>query len=159
MTVSSSSLTRSPSPAPADLGLSKDGKKMLGADSGRITGDALNLNAAAATTALTIAAGNYVTVGQDITLTKGTLSIASATGTVDSNGTATKVDSSLTVSGGTLTLAPKDGLIKVSGSHATLDLTKATDIKYTTLTTAASNNTVQITVADKGTFSCKGRSG
>ncbi|MCK0526478.1 autotransporter outer membrane beta-barrel domain-containing protein [Anaerobiospirillum sp. NML120449] len=139
-----------------DIGLSKDGKKMLGADSGKITGDALNLNAAAAATALTIAAGNYVTVGQDITLTKGTLAVNGNTATVDINGSGTKVDSSLTVSGGTLTLAPKDGLIKVSGSHATLDLTKATDIKYTTLSTAASNNTVQITVADKGTLVVKG---
>ena len=139
-----------------DIGLSKDGKKMLGAGTGLISGDALNLNAAAATTALTINAGNYTTEGQDITLTKGTLSIASATGTVDSNGTATKVDSSLTIAGGTLTLAPKEGLIKVSGSHAVLDLTQAEDIKYATVTGTASNDTVQITVADKGTLVVKG---
>ena len=105
----------------------KNAKVKVG--TGTITGDAIDLNLGASTDTLTVAAGNYETAGQDITLTKGTLTVSSAVKTYD--GSSDVVESSLTVKGGNLSLAAKDGLLEVTGKKATLDLSNAGTITLT----------------------------
>ena len=119
-----------------DIGLSKDGKKMLGAGSGLITGDAIDINGDAK--GITIKAGNYETIGQNITLNKGVLAVTSAAdNTVDIDGKKTGIESSLVIKGGTIKVvndnAPE---ISVSGDKATLDLREAT-LQFTKSGTAA----------------------
>ena len=107
-----------------------EGKKAkVKVGTGTITGDAINLNLANASDTLTVAAGNYETAGQDITLTKGTLTVSSAVKTYASSSDV--VESSLTVKGGNLSLVAKDGLLEVTGKKATLDLSNAGTITLT----------------------------
>ena len=107
-----------------------EGKKAkVKVGTGTITGDAINLNLANASATLKVAAGNYETAGQDITLTKGTLTVSSAVKTYD--GSSDVVESSLTVKGGNLSLAAASGSFTVTGNKATLDLSNAGTITLT----------------------------
>ena len=123
----------------------KNAKVKVG--TGTITGDAINLNLANASDTLKVAAGNYETAGQDITLTKGTLTVSSAVKTYD--GSSEFVESSLTVKGGNLSLAAKEGLLEVTGNKATLDLSNAGTI---TLTGDPTDNFFSATAAKGGTL-------
>ena len=120
-----------------DIGRSKDNKLMQGAGTGLITGSSFDINGTA-TTALTITAGNYETVGQDITLNKGSLSVTSAAdNTVDIDGKKTGIESSLVIKGGTIKVVNDNTPeISVSGDKATLDLREAT-LQFTKSATAA----------------------
>ena len=106
-----------------------DFKAKIKAGEGLIKGDALKLNLAQTTDALTIAAGNYETVGQDIDLTKGTLTVSSDVETYKSS--PDKVESSLAIKGGKLTIAAENGFISVSGKKASLDLSQVGSIVQT----------------------------
>ena len=112
-----------------DDGFTGDNKAKVKVGTGTITGDAINLNLANASDTITVAAGNYETAGQDITLTKGTLTVSSAVKTYASSSDV--VESSLTVKGGNLSLVAKDGLLEVTGKKATLDLSNAGTITLT----------------------------
>ena len=125
-----------------------EGKKAkVKVGTGTITGDAINLNLANASDTITVAAGNYETAGQDITLTKGTLKVSSETPTYQSSSDV--VESSLTVKGGNLSLAAKDGLLEVTGKKATLDLSNAGTI---TLTGDPTDEFFSATAAKGGTL-------
>ena len=124
-------------------GYTQDFKAKIKAGEGLIKGDALKLNLTNAADALTIAAGNYETVGQDIDLTKGTLTVSSDVETYKSS--PDKVESSLAIKGGKLTIAAENGFISVSGKKASLDLSNAASIE---LTGTLSADGTPVTVSD-----------
>ena len=109
-----------------DAGRSTDNKLIEAADSGLIKGSALNIKVAGATAGLSITAGNYETVGQNITLTQGTLSVESdADTTVDAAGKDDSIASSLVIKGGEFkVIGSGTNAVTVSGAKASLDLSQ-----------------------------------
>ena len=126
-----------------EVGRTAKNKVIEAADIGTITGSDIDVNGGS----LTVAAGNYSTAGQNITITDGSLDVTSEIPTLDANDVADTIASSLTINGGKLSIAAKanSNSISVSGKKASLDLSKAASIG---LTGTSSADVVPVTVSE-----------
>ena len=131
-----------------EVGRTAKNKVIEAADNGSITGSDINVNGGS----LTVAAGNYTTAGQNITLTDGALEVTSEIETLNANDEADTIASSLTINGGKLSIAANSGSISVSGKKASLDLSQASSIDLTGTSTA---DVIPVTVSE-GTLVLKG---
>ena len=124
-----------------EVGRTAKNKVIEAADNGTITGSDIDVNGGS----LTVAAGNYSTAGQNITITDGSLDVTSEIPTLDANDVADTIASSLTINGGKLSIAAKANSISVSGKKASLDLSKAASIG---LTGTSAADVVPVTVSE-----------
>ncbi|MCK0515402.1 autotransporter outer membrane beta-barrel domain-containing protein [Anaerobiospirillum sp. NML120448] len=127
-----------------DAGRSTDNKLIEAADSGLIKGSAIDIKGAGA--GLSITAGNYETVGQNITLTQGTLSVESDDATtVDADGQDDSIASSLVIKGGEFkVIGAGTNAVTVSGAKASLDLSQ------TTLSSKAGGTAAHVGIVTQG---------